>query len=178
MRILRGKTQNAITYGETVAVLRAIVNDHGFEHVYTPPGPGGQCVYVHDGKPSCLVGHVLHRLGLALPPSEQGMSNGWLAVVSADKDHRYPFDDAAIKLLAQVQARQDGGMPWGLVVREAINQMVAEGIVPADHPAHRGPIRPPTTLVITVPTATYGPHLEVACVEAPVQKVEKELVPV
>ena len=47
-------------------MLRTVVAENP-DFIYEPPGgPDESCKYVHDDAPSCLVGHVMSRLGLPL----------------------------------------------------------------------------------------------------------------
>lgn len=48
-------------------MLRTVVAENP-DFVYEAPGGPDEvaCKYVHDGAPSCLVGHVMSRLGLPL----------------------------------------------------------------------------------------------------------------
>jgi hypothetical protein len=43
----------------------AIIEEVGEDFVYVPPG-GLLCMYVWEYKPSCVIGKILHRLGVPL----------------------------------------------------------------------------------------------------------------
>lgn len=48
---------------QVMSTLRAVVAERP-DFIYEAPGDDtDECVYVHDGAPSCLVGHVMVRLG-------------------------------------------------------------------------------------------------------------------
>ena len=80
---------------------------------YTPcPGPRAACVYVKEGKPSCLIGQALWDAGLIDASMEHECGND------------YPFRDLAGYLdldicteeklwLIDVQNYQDQSYPWG-----------------------------------------------------------------
>jgi hypothetical protein len=83
------------------------------DYAYEPPGDGVECLYVHNGAPSCLVGHALHRLGVPL---------GALYVIK-------PSDELIPQLFIEVgadvnvavwnvQTAQDNGAPWGEAIME------------------------------------------------------------
>lgn len=71
--------------------------------------PGNGCRYVHDGCPSCLIGHVMHRLGVPLDELEcwEGVN---VAIVV--KRMMPGISPSLRKSLMKIQARQDSGLPW------------------------------------------------------------------
>lgn len=135
-----------------LALLHEVVDpDPGF--VYRP-GTSAQgnssCVYVRDGEPSCLVGHVLARAGVAVEdlarmdegtpdsgtedePAGDGDSESAFEVLwenGALPDYLEVTHDAA-DILIHVQSRQDQGTPWGdalatVPVRRPINPTLTE----------------------------------------------------
>lgn len=77
------------------------------------------CVYVADGAPSCLVGHVLHRLGVPLDAlsvfDESGGKDAQLVV-------RRVLDGtsgATAHRLWAAQSAQDNGETWGEALEAA-----------------------------------------------------------
>lgn len=63
---------HGVTAQQVAETARAVVQEFGEGYVYTPPADDpradedGICLYVNDGKPSCIVGHIVHRLGVPL----------------------------------------------------------------------------------------------------------------
>ncbi|WP_125262022.1 hypothetical protein [Streptomyces alboflavus] len=85
------------------------------------------CYYVHTGEtgepecPGCLVGTVLHRLGIGLEQLAHYEGE------SASTALKGLFDEVSPSTLTtfyEVQSLQDGGMPWG----EAYQQTTGETI--------------------------------------------------
>lgn len=75
------------------------------------------CVYQDQGRPSCLVGHVLNRAGVPLGRLEELDDRG----VSARSLHEHldqvGFD--ACRVLSNAQLGQDSGETWGDALRDA-----------------------------------------------------------
>jgi hypothetical protein len=95
-----------------------------------------QCLYVDDTEmglvPSCLVGHVMARLGVPLT-----VLLGWNDQDAARLLHRlvedgevtFPsiYDEAAVaRVLARAQERQDDGVPWGLAAQAGLSYALGE----------------------------------------------------
>jgi hypothetical protein len=103
-------------------LLREVVAEKGSDYVDETQSTRG-CVYTHEGKPSCLIGHVLHRFGYSVENlhgfdmrGEYIGSNGIHEII---KDRLVPADDVALKTLRAAQEEQDDGMPWGDALAEA-----------------------------------------------------------
>lgn len=91
----------------------------------------GECRYVDNGKPSCLVGHVLFRAGAQVSDLEKLDNVGVGAEELSSAVYTYDDDDnvsAAITLdvsreaatmLSRVQGMQDNGDSWGECARVA-----------------------------------------------------------
>lgn len=130
-----------ITAETALAELEAAVEKKGSDYKYEKVGASDTCVYFakegdSDIEPSCLVGHVLHALGvpadlmvakfnanMGFDPGESGsladetaddllMALNRRGITSADND--------AIRLLAVAQRYQDGGDAWGWCVEQTI----------------------------------------------------------
>lgn len=89
-------------------MLRTVVAENP-DFVYEPPGGMDEdCKYVHDGAPSCLVGHVMSRLGFPLVEFArfEGQSPGQIDVALS-------ISSRAADVLDIAQARQDVGESWG-----------------------------------------------------------------
>lgn len=118
-----------ITYDTALAALKAAVEEKGADYKYEPPLADDDgddvCVYVHNGAPSCLVGHALHSLGVSLSDlSTHGdrrlnnvhrllieLADRGIAVSSAVTEH----------LFSTVQGAQDSGIPWGEALSTAVH---------------------------------------------------------
>jgi len=95
---------------EVLAALREVVADKGADYVYPEEweNQDSGCVYVRDGQPACIVGHVLARLDSALLDSEVVRSNR-----SANVLPEVGFEHHAAWLLRAAQRVQDVGGTWG-----------------------------------------------------------------
>jgi hypothetical protein len=105
-----------ITFDEAVELLDRAVAEKGEDYIYPRSAGEAECLYVEDGQPSCIVGHVLFWKGLTLERIEsiEGMS----AFALNDYDW-LDLDEKAEALLWKTQSRQDSGVPWGRAVAEA-----------------------------------------------------------
>lgn len=117
-----------LTYASVRAHLEAIVDFQPEGHAYVRPespgenGPG--CYYWHAEKsePGCIIGQLLHRLGVPgdVLGSYDVLRNIPSAIDSVAKVHlKGMFDDTTVKCLRHLQVQQDGGATW----REALERM-------------------------------------------------------
>lgn len=116
----------ALTYDRAVELAREVVADFGEDYVYPESekrretdGSLPSCVYVHEGCPSCLVGHILHRHGVSLEDLSQHEFRGAWTVSTKLADAEF----GARFFLDVAQGRQDKGMPWGEAVLFAQNHV-------------------------------------------------------
>ena len=106
--------------------MRQAVKERGRDYVYVDPDgceagnvhAGVSCVYVNDkvtpARPSCLVGYVLHALGLPLDQMRHGDGvESWLA------DKPSWVETRGYLMLQAAQAVQDEGGTWGVAQRTA-----------------------------------------------------------
>lgn len=112
----------SLTYDRAVQLLNDAVKEKGHDYVYPSRG---ECVYIKDGKPSCIVGHVLVAAGL--PVIAFGGCSGEMRHNSAGIRHlskvlELDMDHDTVELLREVQWSQDNGTPWG----QAVAQELAE----------------------------------------------------
>jgi hypothetical protein len=107
-----------LTYDEAVALLNRAVQEKGEDYVYEmPDGIDGQCMYVVDGAPSCIIGHVYAYAGGDLELLHQCEGVG----ASVLRDQGVLFaDERTLGLLRRAQMRQDSGDSWGVAVEVAI----------------------------------------------------------
>ena len=91
------------------------------DYVYERPADG--CAYEVDGKPSCLVGHAMFRLGMPLDLIRRCNSEGPIEYVLDEfcGEFEESGDDgrAYRTLLGLTQGAQDSGKPWGKAVSES-----------------------------------------------------------
>lgn len=91
--------------------LMEILDEYGADHVYKRHN--GLCEYYVDGKPSCLVGHVIARL----TPSLKGIDGSVALNYAAFR--RVGYSDKACAALQIAQGMQDDDVPWGAAVKAA-----------------------------------------------------------
>lgn len=107
-----------ITLTQAMDTLREVVAEHGKDHVYDRsaimfgPLAGETCLYVRNGKPDCIVGHVLHRLGVQLDTLHDSEGMGPRDLSLGDSPSLELDDDAGLALTV-AQNTQDNGETWG-----------------------------------------------------------------
>ncbi|KAF4408621.1 hypothetical protein [Streptomyces lycii] len=90
------------------SVLRTVALERP-EYVYDEQDEDGSCQYVNNGAPSCLVGHVLHRLGVPLDVLREREGDKALHVAR----DLLSVSDVTAGCLNRAQIRQDDGETWG-----------------------------------------------------------------
>lgn len=82
------------------------------------------CLYVRQGRPSCLIGHALFRMGLIEAGFEYTDLNSEGIETLAEKWFELDSDQdyATLRWLSEVQVQQDNGLRWADAVREADEQ--------------------------------------------------------
>lgn len=110
-----------VTYEETLRALNEAVRERGYNYVY-PRNNRGVCYNVFQGKPDCIVGWVMIRLGVPIE---------WFKEDTRENDNvgdvcralffqkMFEFEEAALDLLTDVQISQDSGSTWGVSVTRA-----------------------------------------------------------
>lgn len=83
-----------------------------------PDGPGGRCVYVHEGQPSCIVGKALWSAGIIGPGYEFNDDNN-KSIAQIFVRLGLALDKDEVDWLRNIQAAQDGQQPWGEAVEQA-----------------------------------------------------------
>ncbi|MFF5433443.1 hypothetical protein ACFY5K_25845 [Streptomyces griseofuscus] len=106
---------------QIMMALRDVVAENP-ERVYKAPAvmsgsEGGTCFYVHvddDGQeePGCIVGTVLHRLGVPLAELKKKEGLGALAAIRG-LEPQVLATHKTQAVLRDIQIRQDRGAPWG-----------------------------------------------------------------
>lgn len=118
-----------LTHESVVKGLNALVDEYGYDHVYQGHGTFIQCTYVHDGQPDCIVGKLLHSMGVSLARLERAdFNNGRSVAISASELVRELASEDVItaewgvdRFLSEVQSHQDSGMKWGDAVMYAVS---------------------------------------------------------
>lgn len=95
-------------------LLREVVAERP-DYVYkSPEGATATCVYTYQGKPSCLVAHVLVRAGFDIKRIEELDGGGTIGTAAEEADLPLPPD--VVDILYAAQLPQDSRQPW----REAL----------------------------------------------------------
>lgn len=95
-----------LTVENVTPVIAAVVNDYGRDYTYPGEiGPDTTCQYQLEGKPACIVGHVLDRLGVEYNTSWENL--GITDILYG------PEQGEVAHALASAQDTQDSGEPWG-----------------------------------------------------------------
>lgn len=93
---------------EFIDAIRAVVAEFGPNYVYMV-GLGGSCEYVRDRQPSCLIGRVLHRMGVDLEFLYYREGNG-ASDVMRDVGG---FSTVVLCAADDAQGAQDSAYTWG-----------------------------------------------------------------
>lgn len=113
----------SLTYERAVELAREVVAEFGEEYTYPASHKRLEhadgvpsCVYVHEGRPSCLVSQILHRHGVSLDELANNEFRGaWFVagdLAGADAKTRLFLD--------VVQSNQDGGTTWAQAVNNGV----------------------------------------------------------
>jgi len=118
---------------QVLKTLHELVDEFGVDYVYKSPDrfeddpDGPTCFYTNaDGTPSCAAGHVFFRLtpelydGIRVVEDESHLSfslgsSAWVEIPVQGETKRIGdyLTKAAIRILANMQERQDSGTAWG-----------------------------------------------------------------
>lgn len=115
-----------LTFDRAVELAKEVVIEFGAGYVYPSSHRIVQngtstpsCVYVHEGKPSCLVGQILHKHGV--PVEELAKHEFQGAWTISEKLAGASFE--ASYFLDVAQYKQDTGASWGLAVNSAVEEV-------------------------------------------------------
>lgn len=93
------------------------------DFVYVNPDPNRGCLYVYDGKPSCIVGQALSNLGVDLEflqHLDTALDGGVGALEALHTYDEFEIDNnQSADLVSLVQHFQDSCVPWGQAVEAA-----------------------------------------------------------
>lgn len=116
-----------LSFSKVVEISQALVEEFGEDYIYSKED--GVCVYVHDGAPSCFVGHVLHRAGVPLERLEKADTASWGGGMGADSLIRGLTEEGALatpdstrSFLSAAQTEQDNGSTWGEALGAALKR--------------------------------------------------------
>ena len=112
-----------LTYDTVLDMARTVVGERP-DYIYDEQDETGGCYNVKDGRASCVVGHILTRLGLPIEffTDErhefrlQGAATSTLGDAVDDGYFAFPSDHDSRRihtLLAEMQSHQDARHPWG-----------------------------------------------------------------
>lgn len=117
-----------LTYDEAVTLAKAVVAEFGVDYVdpLSESENGAEvCMYVDDGKPSCIVAQIMHRHGVPLSELAKweglnGFDMGPRGVntINGFDRRRSPTaplvaDDRTARFLGHLQEVQDSNGTWG-----------------------------------------------------------------
>lgn len=111
----------AFTLDQVQAKAREVIDEVGADHVYQSDPPDGACLYVKNGKPDCIVGRILAKLGVPLEflADHNRNSKSFVFLVEALKEAGYQFTPEATTFLDVLQDAQDGNARWGNAYEQA-----------------------------------------------------------
>lgn len=113
----------SITLDKAIELAKAEIAKEGEDFVYewrTQENGTTSCMYVYDGKPDCLVGRILHSLGVSLHElSKHEGSSSYEVMENLDADGVLSPTFDAIEFLRILQAHQDQDESWGESLRLA-----------------------------------------------------------
>lgn len=127
-----------LTVERTADLLRLAVAEKGANYHYPVTAKNEECTYYQNGKPDCLVGHVLHYLGLDSTRLTETVYNpgvqlqgeiclnevGISVVLQVLKNTQVlTVDQPSWFLLVCAQERQDRNNAWGQSVTRAIERV-------------------------------------------------------
>lgn len=120
-----------ITLAEAISHAEAIVAEFGEDHVYhlVVDDAFGDCYYVSDdGRPDCIVAHILHRHGVPIEAlkmwenhNAHEMGPKGLTSNRAPAPTRPLVTAEAVPFLSELQGSQDQGSTWGLALRRGLD---------------------------------------------------------
>lgn len=116
-------SDKTLTYERAKELLLQVIEGRE-DYVYQNPNPEwpDSCYNHWNGKPSCLIGHAIAADGIDLV----GEVGDELDAAGAVRDSYRRWEENAVRLWTKAQTRQDGGVPWGEAVKDAIEIIEGE----------------------------------------------------
>lgn len=112
-----------VTYAETLELFRQPIALKGEDYVYERNDSDDDtlvCYYAKNGEPSCIVGHVLHALGVSIEDMTHGYRRGPLSegfigenLLKLTELYGLQFDTQSTVFMSRIQRHQDNEEPWG-----------------------------------------------------------------
>jgi hypothetical protein len=92
-----------------------IIAQEGENYRYVTPEDGDTCLYVYEGRPSCLIGRYLVSLGIPVEAFAdiEGKSVDDLFAANVFEPYGVTADYYAAAAMGGVQNHQDMGQTWG-----------------------------------------------------------------
>lgn len=110
-----------ITKKRVMDVMCQVVGEFGVDYVYTKIGDF--CHNWLDGCPSCLIGHVMHRLGASGEfLASHSREAAYTLMFFYTKETGVDFEEGVYGILSEAQQWQDSGHPWGYALRKALEK--------------------------------------------------------
>jgi hypothetical protein len=112
-----------ITMKQVMNVMCQVVGEFGVDHVYTKIND--TCLNWDKEKdcPSCLVGHVLHRVGISREFLIEHSTDGVASVLFYFKwDIGIRVEEGVSSILGVAQNEQDAGNTWGYALGRALKE--------------------------------------------------------
>lgn len=112
-----------ITMKQVLDVMCQVVGEFGVDYVYTKINDS--CLNWDEDRdcPSCLVGHVLHRVGISREFLIEHNPKGAGSVLYYFKeDSGILAEEGVTSILSLAQYAQDGGNTWGYALRRALKE--------------------------------------------------------
>jgi hypothetical protein len=101
-----------LTTASLFKAIEEVVAETGPDYVYEAP-VWGECLYVHEGTPSCLFGKALAKHGADTSFLEYADNGHWGLY---DLPEEYGFSEGAAKAFQNAQSQQDSKEPYGRVL--------------------------------------------------------------
>lgn len=95
-------------------LMNEAVNKKGEKYVYTEEFEACQNFNTQTGDPRCIVGHILHALGVKLGDCRYGGAVGGTLNALRETRPELTFTLGAVMVMQAAQTAQDGGTTWGL----------------------------------------------------------------
>jgi hypothetical protein len=113
-----------LTPRAAIGLLRMVVHDKGADYVYPRVARGLPCVNFTDDGPSCIVGHVLERIGVTADDAKILGINGEISASEScgrleQAEFRWRFASETLDILEVAQMSQDSGGTWGHALARA-----------------------------------------------------------
>jgi hypothetical protein len=113
---------------KAIALLEECVTERGEAYSYTKEFGEDVCKYVKDGKPACLIGLALTKVGVPINYLES-FDSGLMTVKTVFESERQEdwlnihdyvtIDLEGLHVLSRAQTLQDFGYTWGIALERA-----------------------------------------------------------